>query len=49
LEFTILAKSKADAPFTQNITKNASFDLSAITPEYPLFSQLLAHAMGGLK
>lgn len=44
-----MPKSKTDAPFTQKIKKNAPFDLSAITPEYPFFSQLLAHAIGQLK
>lgn len=38
-----------DAPRKQKIRKNAPFDLSAITAEYPHFSQLLAVAVGQLK
>jgi len=38
-----------DAPLKQKIKKNAPFDLSAITAEYPHFAQLLAHAVGQLK
>lgn len=33
----------------QKIKKKAPFDLSAITPEYPYFSQLLAYAVGQIK
>lgn len=33
----------------QKIMKKGPFDLSAITPEYPYFSQLLANAVGQIK
>ena len=44
-----MASSKIpDAP-KQKIKMNGPFDLSAITPEYPYFAQLLAHAVGQIK
>lgn len=39
----------SDALHKQKIKKNGPFDLSAITPEYPYFAQLLAHAVGQIK
>lgn len=45
-----MAKSKApNIPCKQKIKKRGPFDLSAITPEYPYFAQLLAHAAGQIK
>lgn len=45
-----MTRSKiSDAPLKLKIKKYAPFDLSAITPEYPHFAQLLAPAVGQLK
>jgi hypothetical protein len=50
LESAAMTKLKIpNAPHNQKIRKNGPFDLSAITPEYPYFSQLLAHAIGQIK
>ena len=50
MESAVMARSKnLSALLKQKIKKNAPFDLSAITPEYPYFSHLLAYAVSQIK
>ena len=50
LEPVVMARSKIpDAPLKQKIKRSGPFDLSAITPKYPYFAQLLARAVGQIK